>query len=394
VKILDISSFYSDNGGGVRTYHQQKLKYFQAHREHQYVMLVSGSTNSMEVADGGTVYRLKGFPITKNADYRQICDYFALKRILETEKPDVIEIGSIYLDNWLALIGTFKTEVVKVALYHADFPDSYLAPAVEGFPQIFKKKFVSFWHWYVQFACSRMDATCVTSRYIQQKLDSMGVRNTLHVPLGVDTATFHPRYRSHAIRTALNIAEGATLLLYVGRFSTEKGIETMMDALPAITAQPGTAVVLVGGGPIQELVHHKAAGNDSIKVLPFVRDQEYLRALYASADIFLSPGPYETFGLATLEALSSGLPVVVADKGGAAELVRRCKGGVFFEANNPKSMSDTVIDMLSDDLGTFAQNARTSVESLYSWENTFDTLMSSYGRLVHARKEMRFKTAS
>ena len=390
MKLLDISSFYTENGGGVRTYHHFKLDYFAKHPEHQYLMVISSEGDRYrEKVRGGTVYRIPGFAIPRNESYRQISDVTGLRRIIAEERPDVIEIGSVYLDNWLIAATTIGKRPVKVGFYHADFPDSYLAPAVDHFPRAFSKRFLAFWHRYVQFAYDRLDATCVTSQYIEAKLERLGITNTVHIPLGVDTQLFHPGKRSNALRETLGIRSDETLLLYVGRFSTEKGIETMLKAMPSIARDKRRKIVLIGGGSIEDAVRRAAAPFDNVTVLDFINDQQWLSTLYASADLFLSPGPFETFGLSTLEALSSGVPVVVASCGGAYELVKETGGGEAFVANDPAAMADAVDRLLAGDASRIGLAAAGIVREKYSWEKTFDRMVSIYTALIDRKNRRR-----
>lgn len=393
MKLLDISSFYSESGGGVRTYHNWKMDYFKHHPEHEYVLVVSSDRNRRhQRAEGGSIYRLPGFPVSKNKAYRQICDLMGLHRIIRREQPDVIEIGSAYLDNWLAMMAARWQHTVKVGFYHADFPDSYLAPAVDGFPKAFSQRFVGFWHQYVKFAYEQLDATVVTSNYIDEKLKHIGVGNTIHIPLGVDANHFNPSKRSHSFRASLGVSPDETLMLYAGRFSTEKGIETMLQALPTIAQDRKRKIVLVGNGPIEDQVLEATGPLDNVTVFDFESDKNWLATLYASADIFLAPGPYETFGLSVLEALCSGVPVVVAASGGAFELVEMTTGGEAFEVSNPASMIASVNRLLERDTRRIGMAARESVTKHFSWVGTFDSMMSNYQILIDKKREQLYQS--
>lgn len=385
MKICDISSFYSERGGGVRTYHHQKLSYFERRPEHAYRMIVAGSRPAVDVVGGGTIYRVRGLPVTRDSTYRQICDPLAVRRILDAERPDVIEIGSAYLDCWLARLGCRGFRPVTVGLYHADFPDSYLAPAVSDLPRLLSRPFMEFWRSYVRFAYRGLDATCVTSRHIERKLERLGLRNTHLVPLGVDVRAFHPSRRDPRIREEFGVAPADRLVLFVGRFGSEKGVDVLLGAIRRLGGRRGVHLLVVGDGEHADSIRSAARSHANVHVLGYVDDHRRLGGLYASADIFLAPGPHETFGLCVLEAMSSGLPVIAAGAGGAAELVHASGVGRCFRPHDVSHMVRTILSMCESDLSVAGLKARSFAAERFSWERTFDRMMSLYARIAEAR---------
>lgn len=385
MKFCDISSFYSDLGGGVRTYHLQKLAYFERNTEHDYVMIIAGPRNEVEQVAGGRVYRVRGVPVSRRGGYRQLMDFPEIRRIIHRERPDVIEVGSAYLDCWLALASGADWAPLFSGFYHADFPDSYMAPAVEGFPKAISKPFVDFWKRYVRFTYRRFDATCVTSRYIQKKLEGFGLENTFRVPLGVDNDHYRPDKRDEGFRRELGVKPGERLALYVGRFWSEKGIDVLTKAIPRLGSRDGLHVALVGDGTLEGQVRTASASFPRIHVLGYVSDRDRLARIYASSDLFLSPGPYETFGLSTVEALSSGVPTVAASTGGASETVGDSGAGVLFKAHDAEDFVRCVDQLLVSDLELLSRRARRFVMESYSWDRTFQRMVDHYQELRHEK---------
>jgi phosphatidylinositol alpha 1,6-mannosyltransferase len=129
---------------------------------------------------------------------------------------------------------------------------------------------------------------------------------------GVDTARFDPARRSEQIRAQL--APGGELIVgYVGRLATEKRVEL----LAGITALNGVRLVIVGGGPAEPYLRQHVPG----ALFLGERRGDELAAIFASLDIFVHSGPYETFGQTLQEAAASGLPVVASAAGGPLDLV-------------------------------------------------------------------------
>jgi alpha-1,6-mannosyltransferase len=386
MKFCDITSFYMDRGGGVRTYHRSKLKYFASRPEHEYILLVGGKKNAMEIVPGGRIYYVRGFPVGWNGYYRQIGDLREVRRIITHERPDVIESGSPYADGWITLFGRGDTGAKTVGFYHADVPDSYIAPAVEGLPKVIGNAAVRFWRFYTWLSYNRFDATLVTSRYIEEKLTKLGLHSTHRIPLGVDTDLFTPKKRSERLRRDLGAAPEDKILLFAGRFRKEKGIQTLVKAVRALDGRPGIKFVLVGDGPHDSEVRSGLARSTFVKLMGYVEDQEELASIYASSDIFLSPGAYETFGLSSLEAMSSGLPVIGADSGGTGETVAASGAGRLFRSHDADDLVRCIEAMLEQDLDAQRRQVRAFVKETFRWSDTFDQMEQFYQSLCPLAK--------
>ena len=99
-----------------------------------------------------------------------------------------------------------------------------------------------------------------------------------------------------------------------------------MDAFFEVRRARRAVLVLVGDGPERAAMEARAQGRDDVVFLGFDKDRARLAATLASADALVHGCPYETFGLSIAEAMACGLPVVVPDEGGAAEMVDGASG--------------------------------------------------------------------
>lgn len=400
--ILDLNSFYSDLGGGVRTYTRQKMRFFRGRPEHRYTLVVGGAENRVDEEDGVRVYQVRGPMVSKANRYRQMFDWPEVARILRTERPDIVEVGSPYVDPWLAKAATGRSTLSAVldsvgasfptarpmklvGFYHADFPDTYMAPFSASWPQALRVPFMAFWRRYVQAVYGGFDATITPSYWIYRKLLGSGVANAYPVPLGVDPEQFHPKKRDAALRASWGVGPDDVVLLYAGRFAQEKGVEVLFDALPDVLRRRADVKVLfVGKGPMEDRVRELAArAPDRVISREFIQDADALAAVYASADVFLAPGPYETFGLATLEAMASGLPVVAPSEGGSAETVSAAQAGVLFRAHDRRDFANKVVELLEADRRAGGRRARRFAETQMTWNDTFERMLVHYERLVH-----------
>ncbi len=168
----------------------------------------------------------------------------------------------------------------------------------------------------------QFDAIVTTSRYAAAEYPPATHAKLHHVPLGVDLDTFRPS--SDRQRRG----DGVLRLVHVGRLSREKSPHLAVATAVALHRR-GVPVRLdvYGDGPHRSELEQLATGAP-VRFHGHLPDRAALAATIAAADVALSVCPAETFGLAVLESLACGVPVVTADRGGGRELVDgRCGRG-------------------------------------------------------------------
>jgi glycosyltransferase involved in cell wall biosynthesis len=162
--------------------------------------------------------------------------------------------------------------------------------------------------------------------------------------MGVDLDTFSPSHRSPELRAALlrraHAVEGTRLLLYVGRLAPEKNLGLLVDAFARL---PQSDRLLIAGDGIEraslEQKCRKCFG-DRVQFLGHQPDRLALAQLYANCDLFVHPNPKEPFGIAPLEAMASGLPMVVPNTGGV--LTYANSSNAWLAAPNPAAFSAAI----------------------------------------------------
>jgi glycosyltransferase involved in cell wall biosynthesis len=171
------------------------------------------------------------------------------------------------------------------------------------------------------------------------------------VPIGIDTAHFaQPTTIRGQWRSEVGIAEDALVVLYVARLVPSKNVALFIDvAEEVVRTLPAARFVLVGDGPEREQAEravHTRRLDDAIHVLGFRED---LVDGYQAADVFLSTSDYEGFGIATLEAMAAGLPVVATVAGGTAELVEDSRTGRLANPGDGPALVAALLDLLGDE---------------------------------------------
>jgi alpha-1,6-mannosyltransferase len=374
--LLDISEYFTDTSGGVRTYLMQKARYVERREWLRQAILVPGSEDAIVETSGVRCYRLRGPLIPFQASYRFLLATRSTSRIVAHERPDIIEVGSNYFAPWLIVRARRRWDAPVVWFYHAHLP-RLVAPRGrrDSAPRRAAAAVVTAYSRRIADSVAR---TIVASDFVRRELDALGIERTERVPLGVDLELHHPRRRAWAAETRrrFGIPDGP-LALFLGRFSPEKHVHRAARAWDEVHRRTGAHLLLVGAsaGGLQ------VAERPGVLVRPFQCDRDVVADLHAAADIYVAPCPSETFGLAALEALASGTPVLAPDAGGVTELVERSGGGRIFRAGEPGSLAEEAMALLQDDLPGLGARARAYAEREHDWDAVFDRLFEVYRRV-------------
>ena len=233
-----------------------------------------------------------------------------LRRLWLAQRPDVVQLVTEGPLGWAALRAARRMGIPVISEFHTNF-DAYsqfyrigwLEPLITA---------------YLRRIHNRSNMTLVPTETLANELRNKGFERVRVLARGIDTRQFNPARRSNELRTAWGATENTPVVAYVGRLAAEKNLSLLISAFKAIRLRAPEAVLLVvGDGPEREAL--RAALPDAC--FAGMRHGEDLAAHYASADLFLFPSETETYGNVTLEALSSGLPVIAMRSAAAAELI-------------------------------------------------------------------------
>ncbi|MGH3787863.1 MAG: glycosyltransferase family 4 protein [Pseudonocardiaceae bacterium] len=238
--------------------------------------------------------------------------------------PDVVHLASPVIVGARGLWAARRLGVPTVAVYQTD---------IAGFADSYGLGFAArtAWRWTRQVH-SGADRTLAPSSSAAAALTAHGVPRVHRWGRGVDTAHFRPSRRDERLRAQL-APNGELLVGFVGRLAPEKKV-LRLSALQNI---PGIRLVVVGDGPDRRRL---AKQLPDAAFLGFKTGDELAQA-YASLDVFVHTGPFETFCQAVQEALASGLPVIAPDAGGPRDLVSHGRSG-FLLPETGRSDADKV----------------------------------------------------
>jgi len=212
------------------------------------------------------------------------------------------------------------------------------------------------------------------------------------IPNGIDPRRWRPSRRDVAAARARYSGDGP-LVLFAGRLEWEKGVHTLVDAMPALRRRfPGTRLVVVGKGGQQEALAEQVARKRLRGCVTFAGwlAEDELAAVGAAADVTVVPSVYEPFGMVALEAAALGTPLVVARTGGLAEFVEHGETGLLFPALDPAALADAVTEVLTDDVlaQRIVRTARAALARDYAWPFLAERTVLTYARAVDEERAL------
>jgi len=362
MKIIHIANFYGPKSGGIKTtLHNLGTEYGKI--GHDFIYVVPGKKFSRENTTHGACITLPSWVIPFSGGYRVIKSNRQVKTIVQSLKPDRIEVSDRFtlscLGNWAK-----KRNIPAIVFSHET-----LRGLVKNYFGIPLKSFVS---WHNTRLAGRFDFVVTTTNFAAAEFDEIGTSNVVRVPLGVDLETFSPAHRNEELRAKM-IKGGDVLLVHCGRLSPEKKPERSLQVLRELLSRGINArLVYIGSGPLHKKLY------DSSRDIPvtfwgYVANKNLLAQMIASADVSLAPGPIETFCLAALESLASGTPVVASETSAVGEFLTQDNGDFvgLTAANNGAAFADAVqiiLDEIKED-PTLSDRCRLQAEK-FPWSAT------------------------
>jgi N-acetyl-alpha-D-glucosaminyl L-malate synthase BshA len=212
----------------------------------------------------------------------------------------------------------------------------------------------------VKFSIEQSDGVTSVSRFLKEKtITNYSCDKEIEViPNFVDTNYFKPVLNNDFKN---KIAPGGEkLLVHTSNFRVVKRVPDTIRIFEQVQKEIPSKLILVGDGPDRSECERLCRQLDLCDKVKFLGKQEALVEILSAADIFLIPSQSESFGLAALEAMACGLPVISSSVGGLPELVSHNKSGFIAEIGDVDRMAKYVIDLLSNDkkYRLFSKNAR------------------------------------
>jgi alpha-1,6-mannosyltransferase len=401
VKTLHLTNAWHETSGGIATFYRALMS-AASQRGHHIRLVVPGETDRVEeFSEFAKIYHVKAPHARFNRKYRTIypSQYLArasrVQQILAAERPALVEICDKYTLNYLGtllrlrLLPALDFRSVVIGLSCERMDDNFRTYV--GSVPLSRAFCVAYMKWiYFPF----FDHHIANSDYTAEELRSasrghMVDRNIWIQPMGVDLELFSPERRSQERRQQLLRRGGANrdsvLLLYAGRLAPEKNLSLLFELVVRLAAGAKRDYrFLVAGDGIERgrweaFCEKHAAGR--VAFLGHIKSPDELADLFANADVFVHPNPREPFGIAPLEAMASGLPLVAPNRGGVTSYANA--ENAWVAPADVESFAAAIDELLANESerNRRLQNAlRTAAE--YRWDRVASSFLDLYAELA------------
>lgn len=279
-------------------------------------------------------------------------NFLKIHKKIKELKPSLMHISTPGFVGLAALISCKILKIPIVGIYHTDFP-SYLYQNTKSKIVLFiTKTFLKFFYASFRKLFSR------TNEYKKILIDELNFKSEDLLTLipGIDLTKFNKSYNDETIWEELNLKNNNLKVLYVGRVSVEKSVDKLIEFWKEANFKN---IDLCLAGDLEFNVNKEYLKTYNIHFLGRVKGEK-LSKLYASSSLFLFPSTTDTLGQVVMEALASGVPVIVSNKGGPKEFVSE-KFGYVFDIENMEKWKKT-IDFLNENPNALQDKSLSAIE--------------------------------
>lgn len=343
------------------------------HREgHEAIVIAPGARNGQE-----EVSDYLGFPIRRVPTVKvPMIDSLPVgvpTTVVDSElrefQPDIIHLASPFVLGAAGAFSARQLRIPAVALYQTD---------VAGFATKYQLSALAFgvWEW-LRTIHNSCQMTLAPSSLTIADLEHHHIKNVRHWGRGVDAVRFHPSKRSESLRKQWDPTGNKRIVGFVGRLAAEKGVHR----LSALNDREDIQLVIVGDGPERPLLEAQLPN----AVFTGALGGEALAHAYASLDIFVHAGEFETFCQAIQEAQASGVPTIGPRAGGPVDLIEEGVNGYLLEVDTFIEDLPAAVDAI--DSPDFGVNARASIVNK-TWEALCRQLMGYYEEVLESTRKV------
>jgi N-acetyl-alpha-D-glucosaminyl L-malate synthase BshA len=235
-----------------------------------------------------------------------------------------------------------------------------------------------------RYGIERSDAVTTVSEWLRGETLRFfqPTRGIEVLPNFVDTERFQPR-ESSDLRKCL-VPPGERVLSHVSNFREVKRVRDVVGIFARTTKQVPSRLLLAGDGPEIATAERAAAEAGVSDRVHFLGEQEDVERVYGASDVFLLPSEHESFGLAALEALASGVPVIATEAGGLPEVVQNGRTGYLVDVGDVARASARAVSLLEDEPGRrrMGEAARADAVARFAEPGVVERYLALYSRVL------------
>jgi len=379
-KTLHITNSWHETSGGISTCYKALMRYANAHARTMRLVVPGEQARSEAFGEHCRIYYIPALRAkVGDPSYRLMWPWgptgSAIRKILREEQPDLVEIsdkwslpilGGLLRAGWLdgirrpALVGTSHERL-------HDNMAVYLKAGALG--DWMSRTMLHKYYWLM------FDHHVANSPYTAGELLPAAVSHKVHrglhvLPMGVDTDGLDPDSRTPGAQAALaeraSLPHGAKLLVYAGRLAHEKNLPLLVDMLEKLP--PDYHLLIAGDGPMREWLQTQGTRRTGgrLHLLGHLNGRAELAKLHAGAGAFIHPNPREPFGIAPLEAMAAGVPLVAPSTGGVRFYAGT--GNAWIADTTPEAYAQAATAVFADPVATGARCAAARQTALaHNW---------------------------
>lgn len=387
MRIVDVNEFYSPTGGGVRSYLDRKMA-IMSELGHQQIVIAPGREERVEERPGGArIHFVKSPGIPFDSNYGLFWDAAPIHALLDHYQPDVVENVAPWRSA--AIVADWKGHALRSWFMHNDNLETY---PKRWFGRVASEATIErMFGWYDRYMAGwleRFDTVVTNGPVLTERLRARGLRIDATMTLGIEREHFSPTLRSPALRAAMleqcGLPEDAYLLIGVGRHHPEKRWPMVIDAARRAGTRLPVGLVLLGLGPDTRTLERHIAESPHVRMFQPIYHRGQLASIMASADAFIHGCSNETFGLVASEALASGLPLIVPDRGGAAAVAQPAFAELY-RHGDAYDCARAIVALASRDQSLVRRAAGIAAPKVWSDREHAQSLVAHYQALIDAR---------
>jgi alpha-1,6-mannosyltransferase len=388
MRVLDLAEFYSERGGGVRSYLDKMLVNGSA-LGHEVVVVAPGPRDEdTKVSDRGRIVRYRAPRMPYDASYHAPIAVFRMRELVQRFAPDVLQISSPFIPLWVG--ATLKSVPVRSYVYHSDPIGCYVTPLALRSRAGRALESVA-WS-YMRRVSAQCDVTVTASDWLAREITSHGCERARAVSFGIDHENFAPERRDEGLRREIlgELADNpeARLVLICGRLAADKRQVLLLEALQKLAPQRPLGLFLLGDGPERERLEAMGRSLPRFRAMRFTRDRaEYARIL-ASADALVHASRCETFGFVLAECLASGTPIVGPNAGAATDMLAPAWSETFDTRAEAPEVARAIERLLARPRAELSGAAVARARTLPTTRQHFADLFALYASLMTERSRV------
>lgn len=401
MKTIHLTNFYHAASGGIGTFYRALLRAANA-AGREMVLIVPGATSGTEETEGrGRIRQVAaGTSPVFDRRYRLLSPTSYLPpfagevaAIIREEQPDLIEICDKYTLCWMAgairrgwISGIGRPALVGLSCERLDDNISAFVARHNLTTRLSRWYLGSCYLPLFDYHIANSD---YTASELQEAMIARHQRPVSVLPMGAEIGEFSASVPSATFRQRLtDFADGTEatrLLLYAGRISPEKNIPLLIETMEALRQRSDIDVrlLIAGSGPLSAWLRDEAERRvpGLVRFVGHISDRQEMIACYANCDIFIHPNPREPFGIAPLEAMAAGIPLLAPNAGGVLSYAD--DSNAWLCEPNGQSFADGAMAILSDDAERRDRlsRARWTADN-FRWSLVTKRFLDEYSRMV------------